>query len=61
MMYDVTPSGLIKIKRAEMRKANDEQLMSLYSKMVVSMLWGSGLTASTTKSLKAELKKRGLL
>ena len=61
MMYDITPSGLIKIKRAEMRKASNDDLLSLFSRYTASLMWGGGMTASTIKSLKAELRQRGLV
>ena len=60
MFYDITPTGLIKIKRAAMRKASDKALLDLFSRFCASLMFGGGLTAATERSLKAELKSRGL-
>jgi len=62
MIYDVTPTGLIKVKRSEFKKGTDEELMNLYVRFIRSSFWGSGgLTAATERALKAELKARRLV
>ena len=62
MVYDVTPTGLIKVKRSEFKKGSDEELMNLYVRFIRSRFWGGGgLTKATERALNAELKVRRLV
>jgi hypothetical protein len=60
--YQISSNGTLTMKRSKMKEMSTEWLRSLYSKAVVSSVYGSGrLSKSTEKSLILELRSRGAI